>query len=341
MNRGFITYFNGGVKAASRTVYKNKGFLSYWLYTLMAFFGHLTLIFSAAFDLANVRQAKLAHADNHAAVAENFRVACKAKSLWAYIGARVLEFFILLAGIVLIGIATGMLALIGLLISYAAPDFPQEYIILIFCIPGALAELTLLIMTPILFAPTAYIVESNPGISAAATVSACIKTMRRSGKWTCFMNVFIPALILAVIVGIFVGAAALVNLFLGGIESVMITIAIAFVFIPVFFTVFPIFHLTAKIAEKSLFDDISLDPINAGKHASGVNIRRCRGVLFSNETVEENLSALFDETDNEDAPLPASGARTKRNKSARAGMKKADLSDGDDNNDTSDRQGRK
>lgn len=341
MNRGFNAYFGGGIKASVRTIYKNKGFLNYWLYTLMSFVGHITVVFSAVFGLAGIRQAKLAHAENRACIAENFRVACKANSLWAFIGACVLEAFIVFAGIVLIGLATGMLALLGLLVSYAAPDFPLEYIMIIFCAPGALAVVVLLFMSVLFFAPTAYIAESNPGISAAATVSACIKTMRRSGKWTCFLNAFVPMLIIGAIMGIGAGAIALVNFYLGGIERQMISIALIFVFAAIFFTVFPVFHLTAKVAQKSLFDDISLDPVNASKHASGVNIRRCKGVLFEAETVEENLSALFDETENEDIPLPTSGARTKRNKASRAGVKKVDLSNENSENDTSDRQGQK
>ena len=154
------------------------------------------------------------------------------------------------------------------------------------------------------------------------------------------MNMFIPSLILCVIMGIGAGAIAMLMIFLGGLEGTMISIAVGMVFVAVFFLVFPIFHLTAKISQKSLFDDISLDPSNANRHTSGVNIRRCKGVLFEAETVEENLSALFDETDNEDAPLPTSGARTKRNKSARAGVKKVDLSEEGEKNDTSDKIGR-
>lgn len=338
MNRGFATYFSGGVKASVRTVYKNKGFLNYWLYTFMALIGRLTLVFSSVFDLANVRQAKIVHAENRACLAENFRVACKANSLWAYIGACVLEALIFLAGVLLIGVATGMLALLGLLISFAVPDFPQEYLIIIFCVPGAIAELVHIVMMPILFAPTAYIAETNPGISAAAIVSASLKTMKRSGKWTCFLNIFLPTLILGAIAGIFSGAIMLVTMFIGGIEGSMISIALILVFIAVFSVVFPIFHLTMKVAQKSLFEDISLDPVNASKHTSGVNIKKCKGVLFETETIEENLSALFDETQNEDVPLPASGARTKHDRAARAGVTKVDLSEDKKNNDTTDRQ---
>ena len=330
MNRGFITYFNDGIKASVKTIFKNKGFLAVWLYTIMELIGRCTLVFFPAFDLANIRQAKTVHAYNRADVSENFRRAFKAEALWSLWGAYCLEALIFLAGIVLIGIATAFFALIGFLIGFAAPDFPQEYMILIFCTPGAVALLVYFIVMPVLFAPTPYIVESNPGIGAAAAVSASIKTMRRCGKWTCFLNAFIPALIIGAIAGFGVGASMLVLLFLGGsAECYIVLCGVIFLFAAILLVTFPIFHLTYKVAQKSLFEDIALDPVNASKHTSGVNIKRCKGVLFEPETIEENLSVLFDETDSEDAPLPTSGARRKREKSARAGVKKVDLTEGD------------
>ena len=342
MNRGFATYFSGGLKAAVNTVYKNKGFLYYWLYMTMAFIGRIMLIFFPVFALADVRQAKIAHADNKAGVAENFRVACKANSLWAHIGARMIEFLIFLAGTLLIGVATGLLALLGFLISTAAHGISMDILIIIFCIPGMLAECVLIIMLPIMFAPTAYIVESNPGISAAAAVSVCLKTMRRRGKGTCFLNWFVPMLILGSIFGFLIGVEIIVNLFLAGsLAGTIISFVLIFVIVAAFFLIFPIFHLTMKVAQKSLFEDISLDPANAGKHTSGVNIKGCKGVLFASETIEENLAMLFDETEEENVPLPTSKAQTKHNNSARMGATKVDLSDGEDSNyDTSDRQGR-
>ena len=341
MNRGFATYFSGGLKAAVNTVYKNKGFLNYWLYTAMAFIGRIMLIFFPLFSLANVRQAKIVHADNKAVIAENFRVACKANSLWAYIGARLIEFLIFLAGTLLIGVATGLLVLLGLLIGIAAPAFPKEILIIIFCVPGMLAECVLITMSLIMFAPTAYIVESNPGITAAAAVSVCLKTMRRRGKGTCFLNWFVPSLILNAIFGFLIGVNLVVNLFLvGTLAGTIISVILIFVIVAAFFLIFPIFQLTMKVAQKSLFDDISLDPANAGKHTSGVNIKGCKGVLFAPETIEENLAMLFDETEEEDVPLPTSSAQTKHNNSARTGATKVDLSDEEDTYNTSDRQGR-
>lgn len=340
MNRGFATYFSGGLKAAVNTVYKNKGFLNYWLYMTMGFIGRVLLIFFPVFALSDIRQAKIAHADNNAALAENFRVACKANSLWAYIGARLLEFLIFLGGMLLIGVATGLFALAGLLISFAAEDFSQELLIVIFCIPGMVAELVHIIMMHIMFAPTAYIVESNPGISAAAAVSASLKTMKRCGKWTYVLTTAIPAMILGAIMGFVSFAVVLVNLYVTDpIECAIGSCILLFVLVAAFFLIFPIFHLTMTVARKSLFEDISLDPVNASKHTSGVYIKKCKGVLFPPETIEENLASLFDDTEEENAPLPTSAARTKRNKSSRAGVEKVDLSEEEDTqNDTTDRQ---
>ena len=338
MNRGFGIYFSGGVKASVNTIYKNKGFLLVWLYTALAFIGRLTVIFAPIFDLADIRQAKLVHAENRAHVAQHFSVACKAKALWAYYGAILLEALICLGGLVLIGIATGFLALLGLLVSYGAPSFPQLYLMLIFCAPGALAALAYLVILPVFFAPTPYIVESNPGISAAATVSACFKTMRRCGKWTCILNTAIPTLIIGGVISVFSGLISLSNIIIPNpMAALVLRVLLLMLAAAAFLCIYPIFNLTRKVAQKSLFEDICLDPVNASKHTSGVNIQRCRGVLFETETIEENLSVLFDETEDESTPLPSSKARNKHDESARMGVEKVDLSQGEEQ-DNSDRQ---
>ena len=340
MNHGFKTYFRGGIKASASTIYKNKGFLLVWLYTVLSLIGKLTIVFAPVFILADIRQAKLTHAENRAHVAQNFRVACKANSLWAYYGALLLEGLIILAGIVLIAIPTAFLAGFGLLIGYMVPNFPMQYLLIIFCAPGALAALIYLIAMFIYFAPTAYIVESNPGISAAAAVSASFKTMRRCGKWTYVLSTVIPMLIFGVIMGFCTAFFTVPNfLFQGSVIGIIIQLVLMMITTAVVLCVFPIFDLTRKVAVKSLFDDICLDPVNASKHTSGVNIQKCKGVLFEPETIEENLSVMFDETQEESVPLPTSRARSRHNKSARAGEEKVDLSQGEEEiYDNSDRQ---
>ena len=343
MNQGFRAYFSGGFKASVMAMYKNKNILLVWLYSVLSLIGKLTIIFAPIFLLADVRHAKLVHAENRVYPAQNFRVACKANSLWAFYGAIFLEMMIALAGLVLIGIGTGILAILGMMVSSAAHNFPLAYLMIIFCSPGMLAALAYLVMLPVFFAPTAYIVETNPGISAAATVSACFKTMRRCGKWTCILNVAVPMIIMGAIASFFSGATVLCNFLIGGMAARMIILGIIWIagIVVVLFT-FPIFNMTRQVAQKSLFEDISLDPINASKHTSGVNIQRCNGVLFKTETIEENLSVLFDETQDESVPLSTSDARFKHEQSARMGAEKVDLSDQEDEvyYDNSDRQGR-
>ena len=339
MNQGFLTYFNGGMRASVHTMYKNKEFLLVWLYTVLSFIGRLTIVLAPIFYLADIRHAKLVHADNRVHVAENFRVACKANSLWAYYGAIFLEVMITLAGLVLIGIATGFLAVLGMIVSYAAPDFKQEYMILIFCAPGGLAALAYLFMIPIFFAPTAYIVESNPGISAAATVSACIRTMRRCGKWTCFLNTALPTIFASAIAGCCTGAIYLCNALIDGYAARGIAQGVLLIVsVIVLLLTYPVFNMSRQVAQKSLFEDICLDPVNAHKHTLGVNIQKCKGVLFEPETIEENLSMLFDETQEENVPLPASGARAQYEASARIGEEKVNLLDEEEYYDTQDRQ---
>ena len=340
MNHGFATYFRGGIKASSTTIYKNKGFLLVWLYTVLSLIGKCTIVLAPMFILADIRQAKLTHAENRAHVAQNFRVACKANSLGALYGAFVLEGLIILAGIVLIAIPTAFLAGIGMLVSTAAPNFPTEYMLIIFCSPGGIAAVIYIIAMLIYFAPTPYIVESNPGISAAAAVSASFKTMRRCGKWTYLLSTVIPMLIVGAIYSVCSGFVTLSQvLFRGSVVGMAVELVLLMILVAIMLCVFPIFDLTRKVAVKSLFDDICLDPVNASKHTSGVNIKKCKGVLFEPETIEENLSVLFDETEEESVPLPTSKARAKHDESARAGEEKVDLSQGEEENyDNSDRQ---
>ena len=341
MNHGFKSYLSGGFRASVKTMYKNKNILLVWLYTVLSFIGKVTIIFAPIFYLADVRHAKLVHAENHVHIAQNFRVACRAKALLAYYGAIFLEIMIAIAGLVLIGIGTGILALISMAVSLAAPNFPTIYMLLIFCAPGALVALAYLTMIPVYFAPTAYIIETNPGISAAATVSACVKSMRRCGKWTCFFNTFLPVLGIAVVGGIFAGANYLCDTFIQGLAMRVIAEAgLSILAILAMLFIYPIMNMARQVAQKSLFEDISLDPINASKHTSGVNIQRCKGVLFEPETIEENLSMLFDETKDESVPLPTSNARTKHEQAARMGEEKVDLSQQEDEvyYDNSDRQ---
>ena len=340
MNHGFATYFRGGMQASVKTIYKNKGFLLVWLYTVMSLIGKLTIVFAPVFILADIRQAKLTHAENRAHVAQNFRVACKVNTLWAYYGALLLEGLILLAGLVLIAIPTALLAGMGILLSYAVANFPMQYILIILCSPGMLAALVYLIVMPIYFAPTAYIIESNPGISAAAAVSASFKTMRRCGKWTLILSTLIPLLIIGAICGVGFGVFAIINLlFRGSTIGAVADLFFMVIAVATLLCTFPIFDLARKVAVKSLFDDICLDPVNASKHTAGVNIQKCKGVLFEPETVEENLSVLFDETQEESTPLPTSRARVKHDESARAGEEKVDLSQEEEvNYDNSDRQ---
>lgn len=340
MNHGFATYFRGGIKASATTIYKNKGFLLVWLYTVLSLIGKCTIVLAPMFILADVRQAKLTHAENRAHVAQNFRVACKANALGALYGAFVLEGLIILAGIVLIAIPTAFLAGFGMLVSTLVPSFPLQYMLIIFCAPGGLAAVVYIIAMLIYFAPTPYIVESNPGISAAAAVSASFKTMRRCGKWTFVLSTVLPMMIISAICstgwGIFTSAGIFLH---GSTLGMAVNLVLMMIFAAIVLCVFPIFDLARKVAVKSLFDDICLDPVNAGKHTSGVNIKKCKGVLFEPETIEENLSVLFDETQEESVPLPTSKARSKHDESARAGEEKVDLSQGEEeNHDNSDRQ---
>ena len=51
-----------------------------------------------------------------------------------------------------------------------------------------------------------------------------------------------------------------------------------------------------------LFEDIALDPVNANKRTSGINITKISGARVDREEIADNLTALFDEGIEEKTP---------------------------------------
>ena len=288
--------------------------IKYFAWVIMELLSPFTLLLGAMFLLANVRQAKIAERQNVIDIPQSFKVACKAKPFWTMVLAIVLEALIFLAGIILIGIAGALLGAIGLAISTFVNTVAPGIIILIFLAPAILICLVYCIIMPLLFAPTAYIIETNPDVGAGDAISICFNTMKSRGKGTCFLNLFIPALVEGAILGF---GAAIELVILWFIPDQVLAFALAIIFAVIFLVGFalvaPMFALARKISNKSLFEDIVLDPVNASKRTSGVNIKKCKGVKFDPASYENELALLFDETYSDRVPVPETpSARKKR-----------------------------
>ena len=319
MNRGFAFYFRNAIKSSATAIWKNKSILSVMVYYLAEIVAKMTIIFSAVFALADVRQAKIVDGYKRFDIAQTFKVATKPKPVWTIVLSIIAEAFIFLGGALIIAAITCVLALIGYAVCWLAQG--PVFIIALFCIPGGLLFFVYALLMCLIFSPTAYIIETNPDIGVHETLKICFDTMRGRGKFTACLNCFIPALIKSFILGVCIFVGRLLAVFVTGPYMPVILVVWYIFSLAVILLVFPMFDLTQKIAQKSLFADIVSDPVNANKRTSGINIKMCKGVKFKPTEVRENLAALFDETESDSVPEPDSPARKKVNKKAEKAAK--------------------
>lgn len=314
MNRGFRFYFAQAMRASNKSLWKKGNILKYLAYFIMSCLAAFTFVLSPMFRLADVRQAKIAAKENTVDIPQSFKVACRAKPFFTMLLATVLEALLFIAGLILIGIAACLLGVVGYAVSLFVTEVPPMLIMYVFLAPGGLAIAVYSIVMALLFAPTAYVVETNPDMGAANAVSICINTMKSRGKWTYFITLFVTFLIEFLILAVGAGVEAAVILFIDDVRlSVVLAVLVGIVFFVGFALVAPMFGLARKVTVYSLFDDVVLDPVNASKRTDGVNIRRCKGVKFDPAQYENELSALFDETYSDRVPVPETDrARRKR-----------------------------
>lgn len=314
MNRGFGFYFGNAMKSSAKTIWKRGNIFRFFVYFIMEFLARITVIFSAIFDVANVRQAKIAQKSNELDIPQSFKIACRKGSLRTMIMCIIVEALIFIAGMLLICVASGILGALGFMISCFVDSVDPVLLIGIFLAPGGLAMLVYFIIMPLMFVPTPYIIDTNPDIGTADVISICFDTMKSKGKFTYFLNFFIPALVEGAIISVGVCSVILIDIFLyeDVFLAVPLTVIVSIVTFIAFALVAPMFCLARRIANKSLFEDIVTDPVNASYKTNGVNIKRCKGVKFDPAAIENELTALFDETYEDSIPVPLPPAEIRR-----------------------------
>ena len=321
MNRGFAFYFKNAMKSSASTIWKNKGFIWVLAFFLSELVGRVTIIFSAIFDLADIRQAKTADENRKADFPNALKVATKRKPLRTMILSIISEAFIFLGGVLIIAIITCVLWLIGCGVNSLIHG--PQLVVWAFCAPGALLLAVYALIMILIFSPTPYIIETNPDLGVYETVKICFETMKDKGKTTVFFNFFIPTLIECLIVGFCAGVAWFIFAFSPVIPFATVVFAVwCIISIAIILLTVPMFDLARKIAQKNLFEDIVSDPVNAGKRTYGINIKKCRGVKFSPSEIRGNLVSLFDRTETDMIPEPDSPARKKLNERAQKEQKK-------------------
>ena len=315
MNRGFAFYFKNAIKSSAATIFKSKSILQVWVYCFAEFIANITIIFHPIFALAAVRQAKIVDADRKMDIPQTLKVATKSKPVWTYILSIIAEAFIFIGGTLVIALITCVLALLGFAVCWLVQG--PVYIIALFCIPGVLGFFVYALIMSLIFSPTAYIIETNPDLGVYETVKICFDTMKGKGKFTVFLNYFIASLLEGYIVAFCIVGSVLIPMLINSYYMPVILVAWIIFSLVIMLLFLPMFELTKKIVQKSLFEDIVIDTVNDNKRNYGINIKKIR------DPVSGTLVDLFDETETDSIPEPNSPARQRiKEKAERAKGKK-------------------
>ncbi len=319
MNKGFAHYFGQAIKCSAKTIWKGKGLFKSMIYLLMSFVGSLTVILSPVITLADVRRAKIAEAQQTTDIPQSFNNAFR-KPLWTMVASLILEGLIFLGGFLLVSVPAGAIFGIGLAVSRFANADTAGLISLIFAVPGLIIYLVYIIIMFAMFAPTAYVVDTNPDLSAGEVVSVCFATMKSRGKVTAVLNALVPALVELAVLGICAGGFILFEALLFRSKYYLfVCVAWGLVSAALIFFIIPTFSLARAVAQNMLFGDIALDPVTSARRTEGINIKRISGARIDREEVADNLTALFGDDVEERKPSPDAlkRKRSKKDKKSR------------------------
>ena len=302
MNKGFAYYFRQAFKMSAQTIWKNKNVIKSMLYFFMSLVARLTVILGAMFDLADVRQAKIAKNQRTVDVPQSLSKASQ-KPLWTMIMARLIEILMYIGGLLLVSLVCGAVFALGLVITQFVAARYATLILIIFAVPCLIIYLVYTIIVVAVFSPTAYVIDSNPTLSAGEAVSVCVSSMKSRGKMTVILSVFVPAFIMLLAMGVCACGFLLIWFLLGGQKYTLLLMLLwTLVSILILGLTLPVFNMTQNLSLVLLFEDIALDPVNAQKRTAGINIRKISGARVDREEIADNLNALFDDGIEEKLP---------------------------------------
>lgn len=297
MHRGFNYYYREGLKTSGKTLYRNKCYFRFILYFLAEFFGRILIVFNPHFNLANMRQGYVIRKACKLNVSSAFRNVGHRVSIWTYILTLCLEGLIIIAGIAAVAILAAILGSIGYAVGKIASFDDYELMILLFAAPSALLMVLYVLITLLIFSPTAYIMNNNENVSAGETIGACYRSMLNSGKMTVFLTYFVSGLIKSLYLGAMgTGGYFLLGLFPQNL-SVVIIIGWSLLTLLGYLSFAPILTLANRVVKEHLFEDIVLDPVTAARVNEKVNLSVCNGKKIQPELAPQNLASLFEYTE--------------------------------------------
>ena len=228
----------------------------------------------------------------------SFRSLGHRASLGTYLLTLCLEGLILLAGIVAAAILAAILGCIGYGVSKIASYENYRLFILIFAAPSVIILWLYIIVSLLIFSPTAYIIVNNKGVSAGETIGACYRSMMNNGKMTIFLSYFISSLLRFLYFAAWaVGGYFLFTKLIPREYFLLTFIGLAVVSFVGYLTFAPILTLANRVVKEHMFEDIVLDPAVAARINEKVNIAVCNGKKVSAEALSQNLASLFDYTE--------------------------------------------
>lgn len=296
MHRGFNYYYREGLKTSAKTIYRNKCFFRYILYTLVEILGRASIIFNPFFDLASMRQAYVIRKSQKLGFSSSFGGVGRWSAFGTYLLTLIFEGLILLAGASAVAVIAAILGGIGFGVSMMANANPLLYVSL-FAAPAVPVLALYLLVCALIFSPTAYVILNNEGIGAGEVIGACYKTMINNGKMTVFWTYFVSyllKLVYLVAMGL-VGTA--IFWFTPNKYLVLVMIAFGVIMAAGFLTFAPILTLTNRVVREHLYEDIVLDPVTAARVNEKVNLAVCNGKSVNVADLSQNLASLFDYTE--------------------------------------------
>ena len=295
MYRGFNCYFREGLKSSAKTVYRNKCFFRYILYFFTEFLGRMIIIFNPHFNLADMRQGYVIRKANRLDFSSSFRRS--GASVWTYVLALCYEALILIAGVVALSLLAAVLGAVGYGVSKIAAYDNYEVLILMFAAPCALLAVLYVLITLLIFSPTAYIIAHNEKVSAGEAIGVCYRSMLCSGKSTVFFTYFITLLIKSLYLGIMgAGGYFILTLLIPQNYYTVTLIAWAILSLSGYVLFAPVLTLTNRVVKEHLFEDTVLDSA-AARVSEKVNLSACEGKKVKPETLSQNLACLFEYTE--------------------------------------------
>lgn len=287
MVRKYSTYLKEGFKTSSTTMKRRGNRLKFHLFYLIKILSILFPFFFPVVASAEIRMSKNSIKYNDIGVYDSFKEGTKPKKFWNLLVAYLLSFFTIFSGLIVISLITSLFVLVGVAVGRLSDNMPNQFIAIIFSIPGIVFALIFVVLILLYFSPIPYISETISDIEGYLIVKKSVDSMKK-GKLIILLNKFIISLLIFIIVGLpllFLPIVMSSSPFVLIIYAIIVTLFIiaVLIFSPTVFMGF-------INANTLLYEDIVLDDISEKKTVRGIVISK------NKRDLKNNLLNIFNRT---------------------------------------------